>query len=45
MRCQVLSPVEHAILLIATYELQHRLEIPYRVVINEASSSQKTSAE
>ncbi len=31
-----LSPVEHAILLIATYELQHRLEIPYRVVINEA---------
>lgn len=32
----VLSPVEHAILLIATYELQHRLEIPYRVVINEA---------
>ena len=32
----VLSPVEHAILLIATYELQYRLEIPYRVVINEA---------
>ena len=31
-----LSPVEHGILLIATYELQHRLEIPYRVVINEA---------
>lgn len=31
-----LSPVEHAVLLIATYELQHRLEIPYRVVINEA---------
>lgn len=31
-----LSPVEHAILLIATYELQHRLEIPYRVIINEA---------
>ncbi len=31
-----LSPVEHAILLIAAYELQHRLEIPYRVVINEA---------
>ena len=31
-----LSPVEHAILLIATYELQHRVEIPYRVVINEA---------
>ena len=31
-----LSPVEHAVLLIATYELQYRLEIPYRVVINEA---------
>jgi len=32
----VLSPVEHAILLIASYELQYRVEIPYRVVINEA---------
>lgn len=31
-----LSPVEHAILLIGAYELKHRLEIPYRVVINEA---------
>jgi N utilization substance protein B len=31
-----LSPVEHAILLIGAYELAHRLEIPYRVVINEA---------
>lgn len=31
-----LSPVEHGILLIGTYELQRRLEIPYRVVINEA---------
>jgi len=31
-----LSPVEHAILLIGVYELKHRLEIPYRVVINEA---------
>jgi N utilization substance protein B len=31
-----LSPVEHAILLIGCYELKHRLEIPYRVVINEA---------
>jgi transcription antitermination protein NusB len=31
-----LSPVEHSILLIATYELTHRPEIPYRVVINEA---------
>lgn len=31
-----LSPVEHAILLIGAYELKHRPEIPYRVVINEA---------
>ncbi len=31
-----LSPVEHSILLLATYELKHRPEIPYRVVINEA---------
>jgi N utilization substance protein B len=31
-----LSPVEHAILLIGSYELKHRAEIPYRVVINEA---------
>lgn len=33
---EALSPVEHAILLIGTYELTYRLEIPYRVVINEA---------
>jgi transcription antitermination protein NusB len=31
-----LSPIEHSILLIATYELVHRPEIPHRVVINEA---------
>jgi N utilization substance protein B len=31
-----LSPVEHAILLIGAYELKHRAEIPFRVVINEA---------
>jgi N utilization substance protein B len=31
-----LSPVEHAILLIGSYELRTRREIPYRVVINEA---------
>ena len=30
-----LDPVERGILLIGTYELQHRIEIPYRVVINE----------
>ena len=31
-----LDPVEHALLLIGGYELQHRLDVPYRVVINEA---------
>jgi len=31
-----LSPVEHAALLIGAYELKNHLEIPYRVVINEA---------
>jgi N utilization substance protein B len=31
-----LSPVERGILLLATYELRHQPEVPYRVVINEA---------
>jgi transcription antitermination protein NusB len=31
-----LSPVEHAALLIGAYELGSHLEIPYKVVINEA---------
>jgi N utilization substance protein B len=31
-----LSPVEHAVLMIGTYELAHCIDIPYRVVINEA---------
>ena len=31
-----LDTVEHAILLIGTYELQNRLEIPYKVVLDEA---------
>ena len=30
------SPVEHVVLLIGAYELKNHLEIPYRVVINEA---------
>ena len=32
----LLSPVEHAALLIGAYELKNHLEIPYKVVINEA---------
>ncbi|MGS2720909.1 transcription antitermination factor NusB [Paraglaciecola aestuariivivens] len=31
-----LDPVEYAILRIATYELVHRIDVPYKVVINEA---------
>ena len=31
-----LSPIEHAVLMIGTWELVHSPEIPYRVVINEA---------
>jgi transcription antitermination protein NusB len=31
-----LSPIEHAILLLGAHELSAHLEIPYRVVINEA---------
>ena len=31
-----LDPVERAILYLGVYELQHNLEIPYRVVVNEA---------
>ena len=31
-----LSPIEHAVLLIGSYELLHCLEIPYKVAINEA---------
>ncbi len=31
-----LSPVEHAVLLIGAYELTHCIDVPYRVVINEA---------
>jgi N utilization substance protein B len=32
----MLSPIEHAVLMIGVYELMHCLDIPYRVAINEA---------
>jgi N utilization substance protein B len=35
-RTNLLSPVEHAVMLIGAYELTHCVEIPYRVAINEA---------
>jgi transcription antitermination protein NusB len=31
-----LSPVEHAVLLIGSYELKHCMDVPYKVAINEA---------
>jgi len=31
-----LSPIEHGILLIGSYELVYHVEVPYRVAINEA---------
>jgi transcription antitermination protein NusB len=31
-----LSPIEHGVLMIGTYELTHCIEIPYKVAINEA---------
>ena len=37
-----LSPVERGILLLAGYELMRELEVPYRVVINEAVELAKT---
>jgi transcription antitermination protein NusB len=35
------DPIERAALRIAAYELQHRIDVPYRVVINEALESVK----
>ncbi|WJF90915.1 transcription antitermination factor NusB [Paraburkholderia bonniea] len=37
-----LSPVERAVLLVATFELKNHVDIPYRVVINEAVELTKT---
>lgn len=37
-----LSPIERAALLIGSYELIHCIDIPYRVVINEAVELTKT---
>jgi len=35
-RTEQLSPVEHGVLMIGTYELTHCVDVPYRVAINEA---------
>lgn len=39
---EAVDSVERAILRLGAYELKHRLEIPYRVVINEAIELAKT---
>lgn len=36
------DPVERAVLRMGAYELMYRLEVPYRVVINEALEAVKT---
>ena len=38
----MLSPVEHAVLMVGVYELMNCIEIPYRVAINEAVELAKT---
>ena len=35
------DPIERAVLRIAAYELHHRIDVPYRVVINEAIETTK----
>jgi N utilization substance protein B len=32
----LLSPIEHAVLMIGAYELKHCIDVPYKVAINEA---------
>jgi N utilization substance protein B len=41
-KTSLLSPVEHAILMIGVYELMNCIDIPYRVAINEAVELAKT---
>jgi len=35
-KTSVLSPIEHAVLMIGAYELRHCVDVPYKVAINEA---------
>ena len=35
-KTSLLSPIEHAVLMIGIYELKHCIDIPYKVAINEA---------
>ena len=40
-KVEEVDPVERAVLRIAAYEFKHRLDVPYRVVINEAIEGTK----
>jgi len=35
-KTNLLSPIEHGVLMIGVYELRHCIDIPYKVAINEA---------
>ena len=35
-KAEHLSPIEHGVLMLGTFELRHCIDIPYRVAINEA---------
>ena len=35
-KTSLLSPIEHGVLMIGSYELRHCLDVPYRAAINEA---------
>lgn len=37
-----ITPIEQSLLRLASYELQNRLDIPYKVIINEALELNKT---
>jgi transcription antitermination protein NusB len=41
-RLEELSPVEYAVLMLGAFELSQHLEVPYKVVINEAVELAKT---
>ncbi len=42
LKLEELDPIEHAVLRLAMYELVYSLQIPYKVVINEAVNLAKT---
>ncbi len=38
---ELVDPIERAVLRIAAYEMRHRIDVPYRVIINEALETAK----